>query len=217
MAGRTPSRRTTGSGRDEAGLTSAPAWQRIDRIVRRSASRDLTSHAGVPHASVQVTATAGPSPPSPATAASAPSTPAADAACVLPADYVTTSTELGYASTVHTAQGVSVDTMHGLATGTEGRQQLYTMLTRERHANHVYLQVVGDGDPHEVARRAVGGIKPRVVTGEHLVPGRVVAGGVDPDPVEHARRAAGRPCRGRGRSRAVRGARRRPRVRRGGC
>ena len=69
---------------------------------------------------------------------------------VLPADYVATSTELGYASTVHTAQGVSVDTMHGLATGTEGRQQFYTMLTRGRHANHVYLQVVGDGDPHSV-------------------------------------------------------------------
>ena len=71
---------------------------------------------------------------------------------VLPADYVATSTELGYASTVHTAQGVSVDTMHGLATGAEGRQQLYTMLTRGRHANHVYLQVVGDGDPHSVIR-----------------------------------------------------------------
>ena len=71
---------------------------------------------------------------------------------VLPADYVSSSVELGYASTVHTAQGVSVDTMHGLATGTEGRQQLYTMLTRGRHANHVYLQVVGDGDPHSVIR-----------------------------------------------------------------
>ncbi len=71
---------------------------------------------------------------------------------VLPADYVATSVELGYASTVHTAQGVSVDTMHGLATGIEGRQQLYTMLTRGRHANHVYLQVVGDGDPHSVIR-----------------------------------------------------------------
>jgi hypothetical protein len=71
---------------------------------------------------------------------------------VLPADYVASSVELGYASTVHTAQGVSTDTMHGLATGTEGRQQLYTMLTRGRHANHVYLQVVGDGDPHTLIR-----------------------------------------------------------------
>jgi conjugative relaxase-like TrwC/TraI family protein len=68
----------------------------------------------------------------------------------LPAAYVQTSTELGYATTVHTAQGVSVDTMHGLATGEESRQQLYTMLTRGKIANHVYLQVVGAGDPHSV-------------------------------------------------------------------
>ena len=70
----------------------------------------------------------------------------------LPAPYVTASTELGYATTVHGAQGVSADVMHGLATGAESRQQLYTMLTRGRHANHVYLQVVGDGDPHTVIR-----------------------------------------------------------------
>ena len=38
--------------------------------------------------------------------------------------------------------------MHGLASGQESRQQLYTMLTRGRVANHVYVQVVGDGDPH---------------------------------------------------------------------
>jgi hypothetical protein len=42
--------------------------------------------------------------------------------------------------------------MHGLLTGEESRQQLYTMLTRGRHANHLYLQVVGDGDPHTVIR-----------------------------------------------------------------
>lgn len=68
----------------------------------------------------------------------------------LPADYVAKATELGYACTVHTAQGVTADTMHGLATGTESRQQLYTMMTRGAHANHVYLEVVGDGDPHSV-------------------------------------------------------------------
>jgi hypothetical protein len=42
--------------------------------------------------------------------------------------------------------------MHGLVTGQESRQQLYTMLTRGRHANHLYLQVVGDGDPHSIIR-----------------------------------------------------------------
>ena len=70
----------------------------------------------------------------------------------LSADYVQHSTALGYASTIHAAQGVSADTMHGLLSGQESRQQLYTMLTRGRAANHLYLQVVGDGDPHTVIR-----------------------------------------------------------------
>ena len=42
--------------------------------------------------------------------------------------------------------------MHGMLTGRESRQQLYTMLTRGRHANHLYLRVVGDGDPHNLIR-----------------------------------------------------------------
>jgi conjugative relaxase-like TrwC/TraI family protein len=70
----------------------------------------------------------------------------------LPSDYVRISTGLGYATTIHAAQGVSADTMHGLLTGQESRQQLYTMLSRGRHANHLYLQVVGDGDPHILIR-----------------------------------------------------------------
>jgi conjugative relaxase-like TrwC/TraI family protein len=70
----------------------------------------------------------------------------------LPIDYVRTSTGLGYATTIHNAQGVSADTMHGLVTEQESRQQLYTMLTRGRHTNHIYLQVVGDGDPHTLIR-----------------------------------------------------------------
>jgi hypothetical protein len=66
----------------------------------------------------------------------------------LPADYVRESTGLGYATTINAAQGVTADNMHGLATGQESRQQLYTMLSRGRATNHLYLQVVGDGDPH---------------------------------------------------------------------
>jgi conjugative relaxase-like TrwC/TraI family protein len=80
----------------------------------------------------------------------------------LPADYVRTSTGLGYATTIHSAQGVSADTMHGLLTGHESRQQLYTMLTRGRHANHLYLQVVGDGDPDTLIRPDT--ISPRTPT-----------------------------------------------------
>ncbi len=71
-------------------------------------------------------------------------------AVTLPGDYVRGSTELGYATTIHGAQGISVDTVHGLATGEESRQQLYTMLTRGSAANHLYVQVIGDGDPHAI-------------------------------------------------------------------
>jgi AAA domain len=68
----------------------------------------------------------------------------------LPAGYVQEAVELGYATTMHTAQGVTADTMHGVVTAEESRQQLYTMLTRGRTANHIYVTVVGDGTPHTV-------------------------------------------------------------------
>lgn len=58
---------------------------------------------------------------------------------VLPAEYVATDVELGYASTVHTAQGLTADVMHGVVTGEETRQLLYTMLTRGRAENHVHV------------------------------------------------------------------------------
>ena len=70
----------------------------------------------------------------------------------LPAGYVAESVELGYATTTHAAQGVTADTMHGLLAGNESRQQAYTMLTRGREANHAYVVVVGDGDPHSLIR-----------------------------------------------------------------
>ncbi len=70
----------------------------------------------------------------------------------LPADYVRTEVELGYATTIHGAQGATVDTMHGVVSGAESRQQLYTMMTRGRLANHAYVQVVGDGDADSLTR-----------------------------------------------------------------
>jgi DNA primase catalytic core len=70
----------------------------------------------------------------------------------LPADYVSTFVTLGYASTIHTVQGVTADTSHTLLTGEESRQLAYTALTRGKAANHLYLEVVDDGDPHNVIR-----------------------------------------------------------------
>jgi len=70
----------------------------------------------------------------------------------LPHDYVAASVELGYACTIHAAQGVSSDTTHTVATPDLSRQQLYTMATRGRFENHVWLQTTTDGDDANLIR-----------------------------------------------------------------
>ena len=47
--------------------------------------------------------------------------------------------QLGYASTIHGAQGATVDTTHTVVNGAESRQGLYVALSRGRHENHLYL------------------------------------------------------------------------------
>lgn len=68
----------------------------------------------------------------------------------LDADYVAGKADLGYATTIHGAQGVTADTTHTLLTGSESRQLLYVATSRGRVANHVYLSTSGDGDEHNV-------------------------------------------------------------------
>jgi hypothetical protein len=74
----------------------------------------------------------------------------------LPAGYVREAVELGYATTIHTAQGVTADTTHGLVDELMTREQLYTMVSRGRTANHLYLTVGGDGGPHTMLQADVG-------------------------------------------------------------
>ena len=71
---------------------------------------------------------------------------------VLPSDYVAAHVRLGYACTVHAAQGVTADTAHTVASGDETRQLLYVAMSRGRTGNHVYLVTAGDGDPHTVIK-----------------------------------------------------------------
>ncbi|MCO7218576.1 AAA family ATPase [Klenkia sp. PcliD-1-E] len=71
----------------------------------------------------------------------------------LPTDYVAAHVTLGYASTVHGAQGVTADTSYTVIAGTESRQQLYVALTRGRHTNHAFVTVTGDGDTHSAITR----------------------------------------------------------------
>lgn len=57
---------------------------------------------------------------------------------VLDADYVRQHCQLGYASTIHRAQGVTVDTTHAVVDSTTDRRGLYVALTRGRAENHVW-------------------------------------------------------------------------------
>ncbi|MFK5647991.1 MobF family relaxase [Ornithinimicrobium sp. LYQ121] len=64
---------------------------------------------------------------------------AASARVALPPGYVAQHLQLGYASTIHGAQGATVDTTHTVLTGTETRQSLYVALSRGRESNHLYI------------------------------------------------------------------------------
>jgi len=59
----------------------------------------------------------------------------------LSAGYVAEHVQLGYASTIHGAQGATVDTTHTVLNGAETRQALYVALSRGRQANHLYIGV----------------------------------------------------------------------------
>ncbi len=57
----------------------------------------------------------------------------------LPADYVTAHAEYGWATTITSAQGATVDVGIVLARPGLDREHLYVALTRGREANHVYI------------------------------------------------------------------------------
>ncbi|WP_277347755.1 MobF family relaxase [Streptomyces barkulensis] len=63
----------------------------------------------------------------------------------LPADYLADHGELGYASTAHRAQGMTVDTSHALATPASTREGVYVQLTRGARTNRLYV-ALDDGD-----------------------------------------------------------------------
>lgn len=57
----------------------------------------------------------------------------------LPAHYVATHVELGYAATTHRAQGATVDTAHALVADGTNREALYVAATRGRQTNRLYV------------------------------------------------------------------------------
>ena len=75
-----------------------------------------------------------------------------DKTITLSAEYVSKTVQLGYATTVHGAQGITTGTCHVVLTGDEDRNLLYVALSRGKFANHLYLSVASDGDPHNLIR-----------------------------------------------------------------
>jgi hypothetical protein len=87
---------------------------------------------------------------------------------VLPSEYVTEHLALGYASTAHAAQGLTVDTTHCVITAGTGPEALYVGMSRGRHGNtaHVTTRAVPAVDaPTGVTNEAV-----------HRSPAAVLAG-----------------------------------------
>jgi len=64
----------------------------------------------------------------------------------LPADYVAAHVRLGYATTIASAQGVTVDEAHVLVTPATYQSELYVALSRGRDANHAYA--ICEPDPN---------------------------------------------------------------------
>ncbi|MGW9550892.1 MobF family relaxase [Citricoccus zhacaiensis] len=67
---------------------------------------------------------------------------------VLDPDYLASSTELGYATTAHRSQGVTVDSAHAVASAGLSRELFYVAMTRGRQANHAYVDFGVDNEAH---------------------------------------------------------------------
>ena len=71
----------------------------------------------------------------------------------LPAGYVQESVELGYASTIHRAQGSTVDTAHALVDASTDRAGAYVALTRGRENNQLYVALANGEKRDDVLDR----------------------------------------------------------------
>ena len=67
----------------------------------------------------------------------------------LPAEYLAEHAALGYASTVHGAEGVSVHAAHGVVDRDATREALYVQATRGGRHNYLYLVTEREPDAHE--------------------------------------------------------------------
>ena len=80
----------------------------------------------------------------------------------LPRKYVAAHVELGYATTAHRAQGLTVDTAHVLVSSRATRENLYVAMTRGRESNQAYV-ALDEPDERHAAPLAEGDLSARTV------------------------------------------------------
>jgi len=68
---------------------------------------------------------------------------------VVPHTYAREHMQLAYASTVHAAQGATVDVGYAVPDGAAGAEDLYVMATRGRLTNAVYVSTGVEGADHD--------------------------------------------------------------------
>lgn len=66
----------------------------------------------------------------------------------LPSEYVAQHLDLGYATTAHRAQGITVDTAHVVVTASTTRENLYVSMSRGRDTNIAYVALDQPDDSH---------------------------------------------------------------------
>ncbi|NQX29856.1 relaxase domain-containing protein [Microbacteriaceae bacterium VKM Ac-2854] len=76
----------------------------------------------------------------------------------LPQTYLAAHTQLGYASTVHRSQGMTVDTAHSLASASTKREHAYVGLTRGRFQNKLYVAVDPGDHVDDVLQQIAGNV-----------------------------------------------------------
>lgn len=69
------------------------------------------------------------------------------ATITIPRTYAEQSIELGYAATIHRAQGLTVETCHVAVDSSFGREQLYVAMTRGKASNTIYVDGNGEEKP----------------------------------------------------------------------
>ncbi|GLC63066.1 hypothetical protein PLESTB_001977100 [Pleodorina starrii] len=94
----------------------------------------------------------------------------------LAADYLSKHGQLGYAATVHRAQGATVDTAHAIVDSATDRAAAYVAATRGRETNQVYV-ALSEGQSRDEVLEAIAGAYDRNLSAHETVAAEAMRNG----------------------------------------